>query len=421
MGSTKATYGVTDTLMVFKSSQNKEVARKFLTETAFAPKWRIEFSTKEGFLPVMKAEAAAPVFANDPQLKAFTDMLPYAHFAPPVANWEQMVDAVIAALQKVYIGQAEPEAALKEAADDDRRPHPAASPRPRPRPTSSAVDKAPCRDAVQRQDRARQRALSPHSPILLFAFWIIGYPIYDMANMSVHAVNRFGKTAAFNDFANSQRLFAHQLFIGCLIRTLVWTVFVVGGTVLLSVPIALILNEKFYGRTLARIIIMLPWAVSLTMSGIVWRWSLNGQFGMVNATLSERRPAGPAGRMAGDVDNGLPDRDRHRHPGLDPVHGDGDPRRPLLAAGRHLRGGQDRRRHRLAALPLSDAAAAPPVPQHRAGAELHLRLQLLPADLGDDAGRSGQQHRHPGHLALQARLPLWRTRASPRPCRSSCS
>ena len=134
------------------------------------------------------------------------------------------------------------------------------------------------------------RASAPYLlilPSILFAFWIIGYPIYDMANMSVHAVNRFGKTAAFNDFANYQRLFSHQLFIGCLIRTLVWTVFVVGGTVLLSVPIALILNEKFYGRTLARIIIMLPWAVSLTMTGIVWRWSLNGQFGMVNATLSE--------------------------------------------------------------------------------------------------------------------------------------
>ena len=115
-GSAKATYGVTDTLMVFKSSPKKELAMKFLTETAFSPKWRIEFSTKEGFLPVMKEEAAAPVFADDPQLKAFTDMLPYARFAPLISDWEQMVDAVIAAVQKVYIGQAQPEAALQEAA-----------------------------------------------------------------------------------------------------------------------------------------------------------------------------------------------------------------------------------------------------------------------------------------------------------------
>jgi len=124
-------------------------------------------------------------------------------------------------------------------------------------------------------------------PSILFAFWIIGYPIFDMAQMSLQTVNRFGATSGFNDFGNYSRLFSHQLFLGCLYRTLVWTVFVVGGTVLLSIPIALALNERFYGRHLARVIIMLPWAVSLTMSGIVWRWSLNGQFGMVNATLSQ--------------------------------------------------------------------------------------------------------------------------------------
>ncbi|WP_425486120.1 ABC transporter substrate-binding protein [Kaistia hirudinis] len=113
-GTTKATYGVTDTLMVFKSSPNKELAMKFLTETVFTPEWRIKFSKAEGFLPVMKEEAKA--FADDPQLKAFTDMLAYAHFAPAVANWEQMVDAIIAALQKTYTGQSQPEPALKEAA-----------------------------------------------------------------------------------------------------------------------------------------------------------------------------------------------------------------------------------------------------------------------------------------------------------------
>jgi multiple sugar transport system substrate-binding protein len=115
-GSAKATYGVTDTLMVFKSSQQKKLAWQFLTEAAFSPKWRIEFTAKEGFLPVTKVEAEQPQFTNDPQLKAFTEMLPYAHFAPPIPNWEQMADATIRALQKVYTGEAKPEPALKEAA-----------------------------------------------------------------------------------------------------------------------------------------------------------------------------------------------------------------------------------------------------------------------------------------------------------------
>jgi multiple sugar transport system permease protein len=122
-------------------------------------------------------------------------------------------------------------------------------------------------------------------PSLILALWIIGYPIVDLANMSLHAVNRFGQIKGFTGFTNFSQLLAEPLFTGCLVRTLIWTVTVVGGTVILSMPIALILNENFGGRRIARMIIMLPWAVSLTMSGIVWRWALDGQSGMVNATL----------------------------------------------------------------------------------------------------------------------------------------
>ncbi len=39
------------------------------------------------------------------------------------------------------------------------------------------------------------------------------------------------------------------------------------------------------GRVIARVIIMLPWAVSLTMTAIVWRWALNGESGMLNSAL----------------------------------------------------------------------------------------------------------------------------------------
>lgn len=115
-GTTQATYGVTDSIVIFKSSDAKDVAWKFLSEAAFTDKWRKEFTLKEGFLPVFKSVAADPHFANDPQLKAFTDMLPYAQFAPLIPNWEEMADTTSAALQRIYLGEAEPEAALKEAA-----------------------------------------------------------------------------------------------------------------------------------------------------------------------------------------------------------------------------------------------------------------------------------------------------------------
>jgi multiple sugar transport system permease protein len=60
---------------------------------------------------------------------------------------------------------------------------------------------------------------------------------------------------------------------------------VVGGAIICSIPVALVLNEDFYGRDLARVIVMLPWAVSLTMTAIVWRWALSGESGMLNSAL----------------------------------------------------------------------------------------------------------------------------------------
>lgn len=116
MGSDQATYGVTDSIVVFSSSDVKEEAWKFLSESAFTDKWRNEFTIKEGFLPVFKSVAEDPTFADDPQLKAFTDMLPYARFAPLVANWQEMADTTKSALQTIYLGEAEPGTAMPDAA-----------------------------------------------------------------------------------------------------------------------------------------------------------------------------------------------------------------------------------------------------------------------------------------------------------------
>jgi len=130
---------------------------------------------------------------------------------------------------------------------------------------------------------ANGRAILMILPSLLLAFWIIGYPIYDVIMAATHEVNRFGKLKDFVGTGNFQTLAADPIFWASLWRTLIWTVGVVAGTILLSLPIALILNDDFYGRGLMRVIIMLPWAVSLTMR----KWSLHGQYGMVNETLQD--------------------------------------------------------------------------------------------------------------------------------------
>jgi multiple sugar transport system substrate-binding protein len=115
-GTRAATYGVTDSIVMFDNSKHKKEAWDFLN-FVFQTPWRVKFDTNEGFLPVNKEEAALPQFADDPQMKAFTALLPSAKFAPLLTGWEEAAAAVIRNLQQMYLGQATPEQAMKAAAD----------------------------------------------------------------------------------------------------------------------------------------------------------------------------------------------------------------------------------------------------------------------------------------------------------------
>lgn len=123
------------------------------------------------------------------------------------------------------------------------------------------------------------------APSLLLALAIVVWPIVELSEIASHSVNRFGQLRDFVGLANFEALWNDPNFIASLWRTLVWTVCVVGGALLAAIPVSLVLNEDFHGRGLARVLVMLPWAVSLTMTAIVWRWALSGESGMLNSAL----------------------------------------------------------------------------------------------------------------------------------------
>jgi multiple sugar transport system permease protein len=122
-------------------------------------------------------------------------------------------------------------------------------------------------------------------PGLILAAMIVLMPLWQLGVLSVSDVNRFGIPRGLVGLDNYARVFADPEFLRALWRTAIWTVGIVGGTILVAFPIALVLNEDFAGRGLARVIVMLPWAMSLTMMAIVWRWALSGESGMLNSAL----------------------------------------------------------------------------------------------------------------------------------------
>jgi multiple sugar transport system permease protein len=156
-----------------------------------------------------------------------------------------------------------------------------------------ATDLKSARTSMSRPNRAERNIALPRAPWLLIvpslvlALFIISYPIFNIVWQSLHDVSRFGQIRDFSGLQNFYNVFGDPVFLSALKNTIIWTFCVVVGTVGISVPVSLVLNQDFYGRGVARTIIMLPWSVSLTMTAVVWRWAFNDDYGMVNVTLQK--------------------------------------------------------------------------------------------------------------------------------------
>jgi multiple sugar transport system permease protein len=125
------------------------------------------------------------------------------------------------------------------------------------------------------------------APSLVLGIMILGYPFFEILRLSVSNVSRFGIVRGYAGLDNFRAVLADPIFRGALGRTFTWVIGVVGGTLVASMPVALVLRNDFYGRGLARTLIMLPWSISLAMAAVVWLWSFNADYGMVNATLMQ--------------------------------------------------------------------------------------------------------------------------------------
>ncbi|MEI6045852.1 MAG: sugar ABC transporter permease [Chloroflexota bacterium] len=74
-------------------------------------------------------------------------------------------------------------------------------------------------------------------------------------------------------------------FWGTLRQTLVWVAANVILHFALGLGLALVLNRKFTGRSIYRVLLMIPWAVPSYISALGWSWIFNQNTGLINNTL----------------------------------------------------------------------------------------------------------------------------------------
>lgn len=103
--------------------------------------------------------------------------------------------------------------------------------------------------------------------------------------MALSKVSRAGLIKGFTGFANFSKILSTPTFSMVLKNTLVWTVAVVGLSTLLGFILALLLNNAFKGRKIARAIVVFPWATTLVVQASIWKFIIDTDYGTLNTLL----------------------------------------------------------------------------------------------------------------------------------------
>jgi len=122
-------------------------------------------------------------------------------------------------------------------------------------------------------------------PSAVFLIVFMFYPIFYVFLMSLFKVNKLANLTGFYGMGNFITLFKLPEFWQIIIRSCIWTALAVTAKTVIGLIIALLLNVDFRGRKLARTLIIIPWASSVPISAMLWQWTYNNDFGLLNYTL----------------------------------------------------------------------------------------------------------------------------------------
>lgn len=120
--------------------------------------------------------------------------------------------------------------------------------------------------------------------VILMAIFII-VPIGFVFRMAFSQVTKAGLIKGFADFDNFSKVLGSSKFTMVLKNTVVWTVLVVVLSTVLGFILALILNNQFKGRKVARAIVVFPWATTLVIQASAWKFIINTDYGALNTLL----------------------------------------------------------------------------------------------------------------------------------------
>ncbi|MGC1021246.1 sugar ABC transporter permease [Pantoea agglomerans] len=139
------------------------------------------------------------------------------------------------------------------------------------------------------RQREQRQAWVLLAPMLLVMLLLTAWPLLRTIWLSFTdaALIGSGETPAWIGLENYLYALSDPDFRASIWRTLYFTLVSVTVEGIIGVLVALLLNHKFIGRNVLRVLVILPWALPTIVNAMMWRLNFNPDYGSINALLSQ--------------------------------------------------------------------------------------------------------------------------------------
>jgi multiple sugar transport system permease protein len=124
-------------------------------------------------------------------------------------------------------------------------------------------------------------------PALALIVVVVLWPVVIMVHTAFQHISPDGFILGSAGWKNFVYLWQEPDLFAILLRTVIWVATIVIGTMSISLVMAQLFNQQFPGRRAARWALIAPWAASVMMTAIVFRWGLNANNGVINIVLHD--------------------------------------------------------------------------------------------------------------------------------------
>ncbi len=314
------------------SAEKLEAVKAFLA-FMLSPETQVIFSQKLKTIPSLLEAQSDPRVLEDPFIRVSTEMVRIGKASPLIPEMRAVWDAMRPPYQNVLGGNLTAPEAAKEmqrlAVQKIREMNEGVSERRDSRTTELIFNAVVVllaivalffliRNGILPLLRNRGSIETSNArfgmlmmlPAAILMFGVVIYPflynlVISVSNMSMRTVSdwsiigfdQYGKVFGIDRFVASLEsgqggiseatgAMFNAEFYGVFLKTLVWTFVNVFFHVVIGVFLAVLLNRHLPGKSLFRILLILPWAVPQYITALTWRGMFNTDSGAINAILT---------------------------------------------------------------------------------------------------------------------------------------